>query len=334
LISAFSTRRRAVAQVAPLVCVAALAVLTVIALDLYVDRRVTELVSLQLVARATDQVQFGVLPRVVAADFEPPYTPARLDELSGRLNGLVDRARQADSGVIRVNLFARDGTVLFSDVASLRGQVVSPLADERLAAALSGVPGAEISSLGGTENADLEPRYHSAIEAYVPCIIDDRVVGAFEFYGTVDLLHPIESSLWAGTAISFALFAGCMLGLLARRDRSRRAPTASDAATRLVIRTGLVQLNTDTGSIRIRAGAVPGVAECWLTRREMEVLSMLATPRTYRQIAADLSLSEETVRSHVKSLLRKLKQPDRARAVTVARAAGILVESESEAPPH
>jgi DNA-binding NarL/FixJ family response regulator len=95
-----------------------------------------------------------------------------------------------------------------------------------------------------------------------------------------------------------------------------------------------VQLNADSGSILVRAGAVPGVAECWLTRREMEVLHMLASPRTYRQIAADLSLSEETVRSHVKSVLRKLKQPDRARAVSVARAAGILAKPEADIPPR
>jgi DNA-binding CsgD family transcriptional regulator len=311
----------------------ALAVLIVVGLDWYIDRRITELVSSQLVERATDQVQFGVLPRVVAADFEPPYTTVRLAELSGRLEGLVDRARQADSGIIRVNLYARDGTVVFSDVASLRGQVVSPLADPRLAAALSGESGAEISSLMGTENVDLEPRYHNAIEAYVPCIIDDRVVGAFEFYGTLDLLRPIESTLWAVTTVSYALLVGTILALLVARNRSSDGPTAAVAETSTVIRRGQIRLNTETGSILVPAGMVPGVAECWLTRREMEVLSMLATPRTYRQIAADLSLSEQTIRSHVKSLLRKLGQPDRASAVAVARAAGILAKTEGEIPP-
>ena len=322
-----SAWRRGVAQVASLLGLIALAVLIVGALDWYIDRRITELVSSQLVERATDQVQFGVLPRVVAADFEPPYTTARLAELGGRLEGLVDRARQADSGIIRVNLFAQDGTVVFSDVASLRGQVVSPLADPRLAAALSGEPGAEISSLMGTENADLEPRYHNAIEAYVPCIIDNRVVGAFEFYGTLDLLRPIESTLWAVTTVSYALLVGIILALLVARNRSRDAPAAS------IAKTGQVQLNTETRAILVPAGMVPGVAECWFTRREMEVLSMLATPLTYRQIAADLSLSEQTIRSHVKSLLRKLRQPDRASAVAVARAAGILAKSEGEIPP-
>ena len=68
----------------------------------------------------------------------------------------------------------------------------------------------------------------------------------------------------------------------------------------------------------------PAPMECWLTRREMQVLRLLATGRTYRQIAAELLLSEETVRSHVKHILHKLDAPDRAHAVACAVRAGIL----------
>jgi DNA-binding NarL/FixJ family response regulator len=56
----------------------------------------------------------------------------------------------------------------------------------------------------------------------------------------------------------------------------------------------------------------------------MEVLRLLATNRTYREIAGELSLSEETIRSHVKSILHKLGQHDRAQAVDAAIRAGIL----------
>jgi DNA-binding NarL/FixJ family response regulator len=55
-----------------------------------------------------------------------------------------------------------------------------------------------------------------------------------------------------------------------------------------------------------------------LTPREMEVLEWMATPNTYRQIAGHLSISEETVRSHAKNILEKLKQPNRAQAVLAA----------------
>jgi DNA-binding CsgD family transcriptional regulator len=51
---------------------------------------------------------------------------------------------------------------------------------------------------------------------------------------------------------------------------------------------------------------------------------LLASRRTYREIATKLSVGEETVRTHVKSILHKLGQPDRRRAVDAAVRAGIL----------
>lgn len=55
-----------------------------------------------------------------------------------------------------------------------------------------------------------------------------------------------------------------------------------------------------------------------LTHRELEVLEWMATPNTYKQIAAHLGVSEETIRSHAKSILEKLHQPNRAQAVLAA----------------
>ena len=55
-----------------------------------------------------------------------------------------------------------------------------------------------------------------------------------------------------------------------------------------------------------------------LTAREHEVLRLLADDFTYRDIAAKLIIGEETVRTHVKNILRKLGQPDRVRAVRAA----------------
>jgi DNA-binding NarL/FixJ family response regulator len=55
-----------------------------------------------------------------------------------------------------------------------------------------------------------------------------------------------------------------------------------------------------------------------LTKRELEVLRLMATMATNREIAEHLVVSEETVRSHVKSILRKLDQPNRTQAVIEA----------------
>ena len=61
-----------------------------------------------------------------------------------------------------------------------------------------------------------------------------------------------------------------------------------------------------------------------LSSRELEVLKLMATDRSYREIAEHLSLGEETVRTHSKSILRKLAQPDRAQAVIAAARIGLL----------
>ena len=61
-----------------------------------------------------------------------------------------------------------------------------------------------------------------------------------------------------------------------------------------------------------------------LTPREYEVLEWMATPNTYRQIAMQLSVSEETIRSHAKNILEKMKQPNRAQAVLKAMRLGLI----------
>jgi DNA-binding NarL/FixJ family response regulator len=56
-----------------------------------------------------------------------------------------------------------------------------------------------------------------------------------------------------------------------------------------------------------------------LTAREWEVLDLLCEDRTTDEIADALVLSSETVRSHVKSILRKLRVSSRRDAVAVAQ---------------
>jgi len=61
-----------------------------------------------------------------------------------------------------------------------------------------------------------------------------------------------------------------------------------------------------------------------LTPRELEVLEWMATANTYKQIALQLSVTEETIRSHAKNILEKMKQPNRAQAVLAALKIGLI----------
>ncbi|OQX19278.1 MAG: DNA-binding response regulator [Desulfobulbaceae bacterium A2] len=61
-----------------------------------------------------------------------------------------------------------------------------------------------------------------------------------------------------------------------------------------------------------------------LTRREREVLGLLATGWNNREIAVALHLNEGTVKNHVSNILAKLGVRDRTRAVLKAMQQGLL----------
>lgn len=67
----------------------------------------------------------------------------------------------------------------------------------------------------------------------------------------------------------------------------------------------------------------PG-AHLGLTQREAEVLAHLVDGLDNRAIAQTLFISEDTVKSHVKGILRKLGANDRGQAISIALRGGLL----------
>jgi DNA-binding NarL/FixJ family response regulator len=61
-----------------------------------------------------------------------------------------------------------------------------------------------------------------------------------------------------------------------------------------------------------------------LSEREVNVLSLIATGKSNKELAAQLSISEETAKTHVRSILAKLGAQDRTHAVTLALRRGII----------
>ncbi|MEO9176783.1 MAG: response regulator transcription factor [Gaiellales bacterium] len=115
--------------------------------------------------------------------------------------------------------------------------------------------------------------------------------------------------------------AGCLAGqlrphrvALALHAVLRGEPVLSPALTR--------QLFDELSS----AAPTPGALDAHgVTRREREVLGLLAEGRRTAEVASDLALSTETVRGHVKSALRKLD-------VRTCAAAVALLVAERVAP--
>jgi DNA-binding NarL/FixJ family response regulator len=65
-------------------------------------------------------------------------------------------------------------------------------------------------------------------------------------------------------------------------------------------------------------------AEDDLTSREIDVLRLIATGNANKEIAGQLSIAEDTVKSHVTNILAKLGANDRTHAVTIGLKRGII----------
>jgi DNA-binding NarL/FixJ family response regulator len=75
---------------------------------------------------------------------------------------------------------------------------------------------------------------------------------------------------------------------------------------------------------RLQSGEFWPGARHGLTHRESEVLALLVSGLSNRGIAARLTLGDETVKSHVRAIYRKLSVSDRAGAVAAALREGIF----------
>jgi LuxR family maltose regulon positive regulatory protein len=79
----------------------------------------------------------------------------------------------------------------------------------------------------------------------------------------------------------------------------------------------------EESAARVRRASRTSLTDA-LNGREQEILAMLPTPLSMREIARRLYLSVNTVRTHNRSLYRKLGVSSRAEAVERARAIGLI----------
>jgi len=114
-----------------------------------------------------------------------------------------------------------------------------------------------------------------------------------------------------------------------RRSRKRARPTqghgdvttASARAAAHAIRTVVVE-NHPISRDAPRVALASRMSK--LSPREVEVLRLLGTGKTNRQIAKHLFVCDETVKSHVAAILRKLQVINRTRAAILAVQSGLV----------
>lgn len=145
------------------------------------------------------------------------------------------------------------------------------------------------------------------------------------FEDALDLFAPSDARFeMAGVRLELA----ATLRALGRDDGARRELEAALAAFReLGASTGAARAEAALGRLRGAGPAIPDeIAEGplgALSRRELEVLALVAEGITNHEIAERLVLSEHTVNRHVANILRKLDLPSRAAAASLAGRHGL-----------
>jgi NarL family two-component system response regulator LiaR len=66
------------------------------------------------------------------------------------------------------------------------------------------------------------------------------------------------------------------------------------------------------------------LAELGITPRELEILGLIASGMTNKEIAAKVFVSENTVKTHAASVFEKLQAKRRTQAVQIAKQAGLI----------
>ena len=150
----------------------------------------------------------------------------------------------------------------------------------------------------------------------------------------MDLQMPVMNGIDAIVAIR-GEFAGARIIVLTTYAGDVQVLRALKAGARAYLLKGLLRkelLETiravHAGQKRLPpevAGEIAGHAiDDSLSSREIEILRLIAAGNANKEIGAQLSITEETVKGHVKSILAKLGANDRTHAVTIGLKRGIF----------
>ncbi len=121
-----------------------------------------------------------------------------------------------------------------------------------------------------------------------------------------------------------ALRVGASGYLLKRTTAIELAGHLEQVMAGLVVIDPAIAGRTALTAARLQAGEFWPGAHLGLTQRESEVLGLMVRGLSNRAIARELIIGEETVKSHTRSMYRKLEVDERAQAVGVALREGLF----------
>jgi DNA-binding NarL/FixJ family response regulator len=129
------------------------------------------------------------------------------------------------------------------------------------------------------------------------------------------------TSVLEDAAVTGAIRAGAIGYLLknTEADELRRAVKSAAA--------GQVHLSPEAAARLVREVQIPGSPEV-LTERETAVLRLLAKGQANKQVARELGIGEQTVKTHVSNILGKLQLQSRTQAALYAVERGLVSASD------
>jgi len=142
--------------------------------------------------------------------------------------------------------------------------------------------------------------------------------------GGIDALIAIRSEFPQAQIIVLTTYAGDALCQRALRAGAQAYILKGNVRKDLLDTIRTVRVGKKFINAEVAAELAGHAMDDALTAREIEILSLIGAGNSNKLIADQLSLSEETVKGHVKSILSKLGANDRTHAVTLGLKRGII----------
>ena len=140
----------------------------------------------------------------------------------------------------------------------------------------------------------------------------------------IDAIIAIRSEFPEAKIIVLTTYAGDALCMRAMKAGAQAYILKGEVRKDLLDTIRTVRAGKKFIHAEVAAGLADHAVDDALTAREIKVLSLIAAGNSNKLIADQLSISEETVKGHVKNILSKLGANDRTHAVTVGLKRGII----------